>query len=72
MSSYRLQIVREDGVAVRFRPGARSEEGDLIGAVTARIVAKGVGFGKTEAQVKDAIRSGFDEVFTGLKRNVEP
>ena len=72
MSEYRLQIVREDGAAVTFRPGTRSEEGDFVGAVTARIVAKGVGLMKTEAQVKEAIRAGFTEVFADLKRNVQP
>lgn len=68
---YRLTITREDGDAVRFRPGTRSEEGDFVGAVTQRIVAKGVGFGKTEAQVVEAIRAGFTEVFDNLKQNVQ-
>ena len=69
---YRLQIVREDGHAVKFRPGTRSEEGDFVAAVTDRIVAKGVGVFRTEAKVRAAIQAGFTEVFDNLKRNVEP
>jgi hypothetical protein len=70
--AYRLQIVREDGEAVRFRPGTRSEEGDFVAAVTARISAKGVGVGRTAAQVTRAIAEGFSEVFADLKQNVQP
>jgi hypothetical protein len=69
---YRLQIVREDGELVKFRPGTRGEEGDFVAAATARIVAKGVGLGRTEAQVKRAIAEGFSEVFAELKQNVLP
>ena len=76
MTLYWLQIVDKDGVVAKL-PGGGSLERDLIAEVTqrivkaqvpmdveatvARIVAKGVGFLKTEAQVAAAIRSGLAE-----------
>ena len=72
MSAYRLQIVFEDGSAARFHHGAKSEEGDLLAACVNRIVAKGVGVFRTEAQVQSAIEEGLREVFQALKQGVRP
>lgn len=64
-----LQIVdAETGVVARFPAGKRGQlERPLIDACTAAIVANGVGYFKSEAQVRKAITDGLTQVFTELK-----
>ena len=64
-----LQIVDADAPhAVVRLPAGGALERDLVEACTAAIVAKGVGVLKTEAHVREAIRSGLTEALTALKR----
>lgn len=65
--SFFLQIVDKDGHIVTM-PGGGRLEANLIEACTAAIVSKGVGFFKTEAQVKLAISKGLQEAISNLKR----
>lgn len=62
-----LQIVDNEGVVATIPGGGRLEI-NLVDAVAQNIVAKGVGFLRTQAQVNQAIRDGFREVLEGLKR----
>lgn len=63
-----LQIVDADDphAVVRFPAGGPLER-DFIDACRQAIVAKGVGFGKTEAQVDRAIMDGLTDVIKALK-----
>ena len=71
MSQFRVQIVRQDGAKVRFRPGSH-EEHDLIAAVVSKAVSKGVGVFRTEAKVKQAITEAIREVLHDVKFAVLP
>lgn len=62
-----LQIVDQQGRVVRL-PGGGALERDLIAACTESIVARGVGFGRSEAHVRQAIRDGMTEAIRALKR----
>jgi hypothetical protein len=61
-----LQIVTPDGVVARIPGGGRLEI-DLIESCVLAIVARGVGFGRSEAHVADDIRTGMREALMGLK-----
>jgi hypothetical protein len=68
-----LQIVYPDGTVLRGAPGrANPYERDLIAACKKAILAKGVGIGRTEAQVARAIEEGMTEAILELKRQVRP
>lgn len=61
-----LQIVDAQGKVVTL-PGGGKLERDLIEACTERIVTKGVGLFRTEAQVRQAIREGIADAMRDLK-----
>lgn len=61
-----LQIVDGHGVVVRL-PGGTKLEQDLVGAFTEAIASRGVGYFKSEATVKRAIREGITETIRLLK-----
>lgn len=69
MPTYRLQIVdEEDNVIMRGSPGARQPfEVDLIARCVEAIAIRGIGLGKTETQVRQAIRDGIDQVLRAYK-----
>ena len=70
MVRFLLQIVEVDAPHSVVRlPGGGLLERDLITACTDAIVAKGVGFGKTEAQVRQAIAEGITDTIRALKRD---
>lgn len=62
-----IQIVDTDSGTVVQLPGGGQLEQDLIQSVTDAVVAKGVGFLKTEAQVRVAIQAGFTETIRKMK-----
>lgn len=65
-----LQIVLAEAPHdVARLPGGGPLERDLIAACTEAIVAKGVGFGKTEAQVRQAIAAGITDAIRAIKRD---
>ena len=66
-----ISIIKTDGTRVRLRPGGRGER-EFISTATAAILAKGVGFLKTEAHVKAAIEQGLTETLLALKSEVVP
>lgn len=70
MLVYLLQIVSAEPphVVARF-PGGSAMERDFIAACTDAIVRKGVGFGKTEAQVRQAIADGITDTVRALKQD---
>lgn len=65
---FKLQLVDLQGRKVTFLAGGPAER-DLIHACTEAIVEKGVGFLKTEKQVRQAIEAGITEVIHGLKQD---
>ena len=65
--AFLLQIVNADDFAVVRIPAGGRLERDLVADITKAVVAKGVGFLKTEAQVKKAISTGIAEAFRDLK-----
>ena len=69
MTLYLLQIVdaREPHAVVRIPAGGPLER-DLVQVCTDAIVSKGVGFFKTEGQVRRAIEAGMTEAILALKR----
>jgi hypothetical protein len=67
MTRFWLQVADRDGVVWKTPFGAPMER-DLIQAMTAAIVAKGVGVFRTEAQVRRAIEQGMTETVQALKR----
>ena len=68
-----LQIVYPDGTVLRGAPGrANPFEMDLVAACKKAIVARGVGVGRTEAQVARAIEDGIIEAIQDLKNRVRP
>ncbi len=71
---YYLQLCREDGTPIRspFRP-VRHRHGTvsipLIDTCVQHILAQGVGFWRTEAQVKAAIIAGMQAAIQELKED---
>ena len=68
MTRFLLQIVDADEpyAVARFPAGGHLER-EFVTSCTEAIVAKGVGFGKTEAQVKAAVAEGIAETIRALK-----
>ena len=67
MPIFWLQIVDTDG-RVATLPGGGKLEQDLIASMTNAIVAKGVGFFKTEASVRVAIAAGITDTINEIKQ----
>lgn len=61
-----LQIAHPDGTVVRTHGGGALER-DFVAACTENIAVRGVGFFKTEAQVRTAIRDGIADTIRQLK-----
>ena len=61
-----LQIVDRQGQVVRLPAGGQLER-DFVEACTDAIVARGVGFWRTEAHVRDAITDGIAAAIRALK-----
>lgn len=61
-----LQITDKQGVVVPITPG-RGLEVEFIAACEAAIVSRGVGFLKSEATVRQAVREGITSVLRDLK-----
>lgn len=69
-SEYRIQIVAKDNMRViAWAPGMEMER-DFIEEICAKVKAKGVGVGRTEAHVIEDVRSAIREVLVELKRQV--
>jgi hypothetical protein len=56
---------------VQYEPG-RAVETDFVQDCVDRILAKGVGFMRTEAHVEQDIRDGIAEAIFALKSKVKP
>lgn len=71
-SRFKLQIIDTvTNTVSEWSPGSPIEV-DFVKACVHRIVGKGVGFLKTEAQVTKAIEEGLAEVIWELKAKVRP
>jgi hypothetical protein len=66
-----MQIVDERGDVVRWGPGLPVET-DFIASLCARVQAKGVGVGKSEAHVIADVRAACEELIYDLKAKVKP
>lgn len=67
-----MQIVdTRSGKVVEFEPGLSVEVNFIDDCVT-RVIAKGVGFGRTQAHVEKDIRAAIEEVIHALKVKVKP
>ena len=71
ISRFRVVIMKEDGTFAVLHPGGKGER-DMTQAITEQVIEKGVGFFKTEAQVKLAVEEAISEVLHELKSEVEP
>jgi hypothetical protein len=72
MSRFRVHILdTETGAEAALLPGGRGER-DLVDAVLAAIVKRGVGIFRTEAHVAQAIQEGMQEALFALKSEVLP
>ena len=71
-SSFRMQIVdTRNGKVVEFEPGLSVEVNFVDDCVT-RVIAKGVGFGRTQAHVAQDVRDAIEESIHALKIKVKP
>lgn len=72
-SLYRLQIIEAatGEVVQRWLPGLAAEV-ELIDNLATRVVAKGVGVGRTAAHVKADVIDAMQELLHDLKRTVPP
>lgn len=71
-SSFKMQIVdTRTGQVVEFEPGL-SVEVNFIDDCVNRILAKGVGFWRTEKHVSQDIRDGIEQAIQFLKVKVRP
>lgn len=69
VTRFLLQIVdATEPYAVVRLPAGGALERDLVQTCVEAIVAKGVGFGKTEAHVRRAIDEGMTDAIRALKR----
>lgn len=69
-SEYRLQIVQRDtGKVVEWAPGLAAEV-ELVENFCARLKAKGVGLGTSEAHVLADARAAFGELLHDLKAQI--
>jgi hypothetical protein len=72
MSRFRISIVdTKTGQTASLVPGSTGER-DFVASITEKVVRKGVGIFRTEAQVKAAIDAGVKEAIKELKREVDP
>lgn len=62
-----LQIVDKNGVIAKL-PGGGELEAEIIDLIANTVIAKGVGFLRTEADVERKIREGTQEAIMSLKR----
>jgi hypothetical protein len=70
VSQFRLQIVDKAGKVTKgWQPGDRVET-ELVDELCARVKAKGVGLGRTEAHVLADLRLAFAELLYELKARV--
>lgn len=70
MSDYKLQIVHIGrGTVVEWAPGLLVEQ-EFVDDLVKRVLAKGVGFGRTEAHVAVDVRAAIEEQLLDLKRMV--
>lgn len=66
-----LRIVHEaTGTIVAWTPRKPETDGPVIDELCARIAAKGVGVGKSEAHVLADVRAAWHELLHGLKAHV--
>jgi hypothetical protein len=63
---FALQLVYPDGTPLTFEAGSRFER-DFVQSIVDAIMAKGVGFFKTEAHVRADIEAGIKEAIWDLK-----
>ena len=69
-SAFIVQIAhRADGVVVEWAPGLRAEV-ELIENLCARVKAKGVGVGRSEAHVVQDVHDAFVELLRDLKSSI--
>lgn len=72
-SRYVLQVVvASSGQVVASWPPGRDQEQDFITAVCDRVIAKGVGVGKTSAHVHADVRAALEETLFEVKAQVRP
>lgn len=62
-----LQIVDKNGVVAKL-PGGGALEAEIIDLIANTVIAKGVGFMKTQTEVERKIREGTQEAIMSLKR----
>lgn len=70
-SRYRICIIRQDGDPVILYPGSHGER-DLVEAIVDTTMAKGVGFLKNEAHVRQDLTEAINEVLLEIKSEVNP
>jgi hypothetical protein len=69
-SEYALQIVlKSTGEVVQWAPGLRIET-DLVADLVKRVVAKGVGFGRSSNHVAKDVEEAIKELFWDMKSQV--
>jgi hypothetical protein len=67
-----MQIVdTRNGKVVEFEPGL-SVEVNFVDDCVIRMIAKGVGFGRTQAHVAQDVREAIEEAILALKLKVKP
>lgn len=71
MSKFLICITRVDQDPVFLYPGAKGER-DLKADIGSRLLAKGVGIGKTQAHVLADFFTAFDEAMADIKSEVVP
>lgn len=70
VSNYLIQVVhRATGKVVEWAPGLEVER-NLIDELVQRVVAKGVGVGRTQAHVANDVRVALKELLFDLKNQV--
>jgi hypothetical protein len=71
-SRYLMQIVdRKTGIVVQFEPGLKAET-DFVTDCVAHVVSRGVGIGRTSAQVAVAVQAGVEDALMALKGKITP
>ena len=72
MSQYRIQVIDADGnVAHSWVPGSVVEQ-EIVSTVTKKIMERGVGFWRTEANVRDKVEQSLLSYLHDLKARVKP
>lgn len=71
-SIYKIQIIDNEGnVAHSWVPGSEVEQ-EFTQNLINHVASKGIGFWKTEAQVKEKAKLAIDEFLHNLKSAVKP